>query len=61
MGFILDFLAHPGVLIGGLIGIAILVGLHWFYPALDPVLGAIILVGATLLGFVVEWLVAKRR
>jgi hypothetical protein len=51
---ILSYLWCPGVLIGGLFGVALLLFIHWLWPGLNPAIGALILVSCCVGGIVVE-------
>jgi hypothetical protein len=61
MGMLFDFLSNPGIVIGSLVGIGLAAGLHWLLPELGPVVGALVIVGSCMVGFVVELFASSRQ
>ena len=51
---ILSYLFCPGLLFGGLVGIVLVLLVHWQWPDLSPAVGALILVACCAGGSVLE-------
>ncbi len=58
---IFSFLWCPGLVIGGLLGVAVLLGVHWLLPDISPAISALMLVACSAAGVIAESFFGTRR
>jgi len=58
---LLGYLFTPGLILGGLLGLALVLLANWLLPSLSPIVGAVVSVFFCILGIVFEAVVSRPR